>query len=99
MSPLPCESFTRSSGFGERAITLHYAYESDFMPRGSAHVGPHVLAGTLWYMILTILALKEAAHPGWGKSLVLSLLGFAANESAQWAAPSSPGILGQCGTG
>jgi hypothetical protein len=53
-------------------------------PRGFAYVGPHVWLGTLWYLLLTILAVKEAERLGWGKSSVLGLMGFAVNGAVQF---------------
>ncbi len=49
------------------------------VPRGFAYVGPHVILGTVWYLLLTILAVKEAERLGWKESILLGLLGFAAN--------------------
>lgn len=53
-------------------------------PRGFAYVGPHVWLGTLWYLLLSILAVKEAERLGWGNSLVLGLIGFASNGAVQF---------------
>jgi hypothetical protein len=53
-------------------------------PLGFEYVGPHVVIGTLWYFLLTILAAKEAERLGWGKSIVLGLIGFAANGAVQF---------------
>lgn len=53
-------------------------------PLGFAYVGPHVWLGTLWYLLLTILAVKEAERLGWGKSIVLGLIGFFVNGVVQF---------------
>ena len=53
-------------------------------PRGWEYVGPHVWLGTLWYLLLTILAVKEVERLSWGKSLVLALLGFVVNGMVQF---------------
>jgi hypothetical protein len=53
-------------------------------PLGFAYVGPHVWLGTLWYLFLSILAVKETEHLAWGKSLVLGLIGFATNGVIQF---------------
>ncbi len=46
--------------------------------------GPHVWLGTLWYLLLTVLAVREVERLGWGKSAALALLGFAANGAVQF---------------
>ena len=51
---------------------------------GWAYVGPHVWLGTLWYLLLTLLAVKEVERLPWGRSLVLALLGSAANGLVQF---------------
>ncbi len=42
-------------------------------------VGPHIYLGTVWFLLLTILAVKEAECLGWMKSILLGLAGFAVN--------------------
>lgn len=41
--------------------------------------GPQIWLGTLWYVVLTILAVKEVERLTWGKTIVLTLLGSVAN--------------------
>jgi hypothetical protein len=53
-------------------------------PLGFTYVGPHVWLGTLWYLLLTILAVKEAECLGWVRSIVLGLIGFAVNGAVQF---------------
>lgn len=53
-------------------------------PLGFAFVGPHVWLGTLWYLLLTILAVKEVEHLAWEKSIVLALMGSAVNGVVQF---------------
>jgi hypothetical protein len=51
---------------------------------GWSFVGPHVWIGTLWYLVLMILAVKEVERLSWGKSIVLALLGFVVNGLVQF---------------
>jgi hypothetical protein len=53
-------------------------------PLGFEYVGLHVWVGTLWYLLLTILAVREVEQLGWGKSIALALLGFVANGVVQF---------------
>ncbi|MGD1995050.1 MAG: YIP1 family protein [Anaerolineae bacterium] len=53
-------------------------------PLGFEFIGPHVWLGTLWYLLLTILAVKEVERLPWGKSIVLALIGFAVNGVVQF---------------
>ena len=53
-------------------------------PLGWGFVGPHVWLGTLWYLLLTLLAVKEAERLPWGKSIVLALVGFVVNGMVQF---------------
>jgi hypothetical protein len=53
-------------------------------PLGFGFVGLHVWLGTLWYLLLTILAVKEVERLPWGKSIALALMGFAANGVVQF---------------
>ncbi len=46
--------------------------------------GPHIWLGTLWYLLLTLLAVREAERLGWGKSAALAVIGFAANGAVQF---------------
>jgi hypothetical protein len=45
-------------------------------PLGFEFFGVHVWMGTLWYLLLTILAVKDVERLSWGKSIVLALMGF-----------------------
>lgn len=51
---------------------------------GFEYVGPHVWLGTLWYVLLTILAVKEVERLSWGKSIVLALMGSVVNGVVQF---------------
>jgi len=53
-------------------------------PRGWEYVGPHVWLGTLWYLLLIVLAVKEVERLSWAKSSILALLGFAVNGIVQF---------------
>jgi hypothetical protein len=53
-------------------------------PLGFEYVGPHVWLGTAWYLLLTILAVKEVERLSWGKSILLALMGFVANGVVQF---------------
>jgi hypothetical protein len=53
-------------------------------PLGSGFIGPHVWLGTLWYLLLTILAVKEVERLSWGKSIVLALMGSVVNGMVQF---------------
>jgi hypothetical protein len=53
-------------------------------PLGFEYVGLHVWVGTLWYLLLTIVAVKEAERLAWGRSITLALLGFVANAAVQF---------------
>lgn len=53
-------------------------------PLGWTFVGPHVWLGTIWYALLIVLAVREIEHLSWTKSVVLALLGFAANGVVQF---------------
>ena len=53
-------------------------------PPGWGFVGPHVWLGTLWYLLLMILAVKGVEHLSWGKSIVLALVGFVVNGVVQF---------------
>jgi len=53
-------------------------------PLGFEFIGPHVWLGTFWYLLLTILAVKEVERLSWGKSTVLALMGFAVNGVVQF---------------
>ncbi len=46
--------------------------------------GPHIWLGTLWYMVLTILAVRQAERLGWKESILLGLIGFAVNGVVQF---------------
>jgi hypothetical protein len=54
------------------------------VPLGFAFIGPHVWLGTLWYVLLTILAVKEVERLSWGRSIVLALMGFVVNGVVQF---------------
>lgn len=53
-------------------------------PPGFEFIGPHVWLGTLWYLLLTILAVKEVERLSWGKSIVLALMGSVVNGVVQF---------------
>lgn len=53
-------------------------------PRGWAFIGFHVWLGTLWYLLLMILAVKEVERLSWGISIVLALMGFVINGVVQF---------------
>lgn len=53
-------------------------------PFGWEFIGLHVWLGTLWYLLLTILAVKEVERLSWGKSIVLALMGFVVNGMVQF---------------
>jgi hypothetical protein len=53
-------------------------------PLGFEYVGPHVWLGTAWYLLLTILAVKEVERLSWGKSILLALMGSVANGVVQF---------------
>jgi hypothetical protein len=53
-------------------------------PPSWTFTGPHVWLGTLWYLLLMVLAVKEVEHLPWGKSIVLALIGFAVNGVVQF---------------
>jgi len=42
-------------------------------------LGPHVLVGTLWCFLLTILSVKEAERISWGQSIVVAMVSFLAS--------------------
>ncbi len=46
--------------------------------------GPQIWLGTLWYGVLTILAVREVERLSWPKTIMLSLLGFIANGVVQF---------------
>ncbi|MGD2156961.1 MAG: Yip1 family protein [Anaerolineales bacterium] len=53
-------------------------------PLGFSYIGPHVWLGTLWFLLLTILAVKEVERLGWGQSIVLGIIGFTVNGVVQF---------------
>lgn len=53
-------------------------------PAGFEFIGPHVWLGTLWYLLLTVLTVKEVERLSWGKSTVLALMGFVVNGVVQF---------------
>ena len=53
-------------------------------PPGFEFIGPHVWLGTLWYLLLTILAVKEVERLSWGRSIGLALMGFVVNGVVQF---------------
>jgi hypothetical protein len=53
-------------------------------PTGWEFIGPHVWPGTLWYLLLMILAIKEVERLAWGKTIVLALMGFVVNGTVQF---------------
>ena len=53
-------------------------------PHGFEYVGPHVFIATLWYLFLMILSVKEVERLPWSTSIILSLIGFAANGLVQF---------------
>jgi hypothetical protein len=53
-------------------------------PLGFEFIGPHVWLGTLWYLLLMILAVKEVERLSWGRSIVLALMGFVVNGVVQF---------------
>ncbi len=44
----------------------------------------HVWVVTLWYLLLSVLCVREAEGLTWGKSIVSALLGFLANGALQF---------------
>lgn len=42
-------------------------------------LGPHILVGTLWYFLLTILSVKEAERISWSQSIVVAIASFLAS--------------------
>lgn len=54
------------------------------IPIGWVLSGPHIWLGTMWYGVLTILAVREVEHLSWSKTIMLSLLGFMANGVVQF---------------
>jgi hypothetical protein len=54
------------------------------LPLGWTFIGPHVWLGTIWYMLLVLLAVKEIERLSWMRSIVLALIGFAANGMVQF---------------
>jgi len=52
--------------------------------RGFAYIGPHVWLGTIWYLFLLIIAVKETERLGVAKSLTLGLMGFIVNGVVQF---------------
>ena len=53
-------------------------------PPGFEFIGPHVWLGTLWYLLLTILAVKEVERLSCGRSIGLALMGFVVNGVVQF---------------
>ena len=53
-------------------------------PLGWEFIGPHVWLGSLWYLVLTILTVKEVERLSWRKSIVLALMGFIVNGVVQF---------------
>jgi hypothetical protein len=51
---------------------------------GWGFIWPHVWLGTLWYLLLMLLAVKELERLSWWKSLVLALIGFGVNGTVQF---------------
>jgi hypothetical protein len=51
---------------------------------GWAYIGPHVWLGTLWYLLLVLLSVKELEGLSWMKSVLLTLLGLVANGMVQF---------------
>jgi hypothetical protein len=54
------------------------------LPPGWTFIGPHVWLGTIWYVLLMVLAVKEIERLSWMRSIVLALSGFAANGMVQF---------------
>ncbi len=50
---------------------------------GWTYVGPHVWLGTLWFLVLMVLSVREVERLPWGKTVVLALAGFAVNGAVQ----------------
>ncbi|MCK2212437.1 YIP1 family protein [Actinomadura sp. ATCC 31491] len=46
--------------------------------------GPHIWLGTLWYAVLTVLAVKEVERLSWGKTIALAAAGLVANGLVQF---------------
>ncbi len=53
-------------------------------PLGFEYIGPHVWLGTLWYLGLMIIAVKEVEGFSWRKSVILALVGFVVNGMVQF---------------
>ena len=53
-------------------------------PPGFDYIGPHVWLGTLWYLVLILLAVKEVERLSWGRTTALALAGFVTNGIVQF---------------
>jgi hypothetical protein len=53
-------------------------------PLGFTFLGPHVVLGTLWYLALMVIGVREAEGFGWMRSTMLGALGFAVNGVVQF---------------
>lgn len=53
-------------------------------PPGFAYIGPHVWLGTVWYLFLVILSVREVERLSWGKTVVLAAIGFVVNGMVQF---------------
>jgi len=53
-------------------------------PPGFDYVGPHVWLGTLWYLFLMILSVREVERLPWRRSIVLAVIGFIVNGMVQF---------------
>ena len=54
------------------------------VPKSWVFSGPHIYLGTLWYMLLMFLAVKEVEQLSWVKTSVLALLGSLVNGMVQF---------------
>ena len=54
------------------------------IPNSWVFSGPHIYLGTLWYILLMILAVKEVEQLSWAKTIVLTLLGSLVNGAVQF---------------
>jgi hypothetical protein len=51
---------------------------------GKSAIGPHVYIGTIWFLILLLLIVRELECLSWPRTCVVSLLGALANAAVQF---------------
>lgn len=54
------------------------------VPMNWVFSGPHIYLGTLWYIFLMALSVKEIEHLSWIKTIALTLLGSLVNGMVQF---------------